>query len=444
MPFKEFFYESLEQVIEAGESLGSDISFSRNVELLKKQVDICGFAVPNSLAIHPMEGCDGNNDGSPGELTLRRYKRFGGSRAGLIWFEAVAVVPEGRANPRQLWINSGNLKEYKKIADLIRKRAASEYGDGFIPLCIMQLTHSGRYSKPYGKPMPVIACHNPYLDAVQKIDESLPEISDDELERLEDDYVKAALLAQEAGFHGVDIKSCHRYLVSELLSGFTRKGRYGETFEGRTRFLLNIMGKIKSRVDKRFIVTTRMNIFDGIPYPYGFGVDRESTAQYDLTEPRKLVKKLFDQGIRLINLTMGNPYYNPHINRPYNKGPYIPDEHPLEGVARLINGIGEVQQSVPGMAIVGTGYSWLREFAPYIAADVLKSKKATLIGLGRAAFAYPDFANDIFHYGTMKREKCCIACGKCTDIMREGGTAGCVVRDAKVYAPIYKKFCRGE
>jgi 2,4-dienoyl-CoA reductase-like NADH-dependent reductase (Old Yellow Enzyme family) len=371
MPFKEFNYGNAEQIVEEARSLGLDIPFSPSVDILKKKVNIDGFTVSNSLAIHPMEGCDGNGDGSPGELTARRYKRFAGGGAGLIWFEAVAVVPEGRANPRQLWINSGNLREFRRIADLIKKTAASRYGEGFVPLFIMQLTHSGRYSKPFGKPAPVIACHNPYLDTSQKIDESILEISDEQLESLEDEYVKAALLAQEAGFHGVDIKSCHRYLVSELLSGFTRKGRYGETFEGRTRFLLNVTEKIKSSIGKGFIVTTRMNIFDGIPHPYGFGVNRENTARYDLTEPKKLVKMLFDKGMRLINLTMGNPYYNPHINRPYNKGAYIPEEHPLEGVARMINGAGEVQRMIPDIAVVGTGYSWLREFAPYIATGAL-------------------------------------------------------------------------
>jgi 2,4-dienoyl-CoA reductase-like NADH-dependent reductase (Old Yellow Enzyme family) len=306
----------------------------------------------------------------------------------------------------------------------------------------MQLTHSGRFSKPNGKPAPIIAAHNPYLDPRLNIEENYPVITDSELEQLEDKFVEAAVLAQKAGFHGVDVKCCHRYLNSELLSAYTRKGKYGETFEGRTRFLLNTVKKIKAKLGSSFIVATRMNVYDGIPYPYGFGMDKEDFLKYDLTEPVRLVRELYNAGVPLVNVTMGTPYYNPHVNRPFDKGGYIPQEHQLAGVSRLITGTGEIQKAVPGMAIVGTGYTWPREFSPYLAAGVLEKGMATLIGFGRQAFAYPDFARNILAGGGLDGKKCCIACGKCTEIMRAGGTAGCVVRDAKVYAPIYKKIAK--
>jgi len=441
MIFKEFEYSSLDELEHEADSLGLDLHFSDNFELLAKKVNVEGFTVPNSLAFHPMEGTDGKTDGSPDELTIRRYDRFSKGGAGLIWFEAVAVVSEGRASPRQLWIHEKNLDEYRKLLEMVVNNAQKEFGKDFMPLCIMQITHSGRFSKPEGKPVPIIAAHNPYLDRIHNLDESYPVIEDGELERLEDKFVEAAVLAKKAGFHGVDVKSCHRYLNSELLSAYTRKGRYGETFEGRTRFLLNVVSKIKSKLGKDFIVTTRLNIYDGIPYPYGWGTDRENYQKYDLEEPIKLVQKLYEMGVRIINLTMGTPYYNSHVNRPFDKGGYIPPEHPLVGVARLNSGIGQVQKAVPGIAVVGTGYSWLRQFSPYLAAGTLEKGLATFIGYGRESFAYPDFARDILQNGVLKKEKCCIACGKCTEIMRAGGTAGCVIRDAKVYAPIYRQYC---
>ncbi|HWT27552.1 MAG TPA: flavin oxidoreductase/NADH oxidase, partial [Mobilitalea sp.] len=134
----------------------------------------------------------------------------------------------------------------------------------------------------------------------------------------------------------------------------------------------------------------------------------------------------------------GTPYYNPHINRPYDKGGYIPPEHPLEGVARLIGGIGEIQKAYPDMAVVGTGYSWLRQFSANLGAGVLENGLATFIGFGREAFAYPDFAKDILSQGQMEKNKCCIACGKCAELLRAGEKAGCVVRDSELYAPIYR------
>lgn len=441
MEFQQFHYDTLKEIIRDAENYGLTLKFSNDFKLFSKPLKVNAITIPNSLAIHPMEGCDGTADGRPDELTKRRYSRFARGGVGLIWFEAVAVVPEGRANPRQLWIHQGNLSDFQKLSEDITNDAADEYGAGFRPVRIMQLTHSGRFSKPQGKPAPIIACHNPYLDSAMKVAEGTPVITDSELEQLEEKFEAAAILAQKAGFDGVDIKCCHRYLNSELLAGFTRKGRYGETFEGRTAFLLNIVDRIRSRMGNGFIVTTRMNIYDGIPYPYGWGTDREDYRRYDLSEPMKLTAILRDKGVGIVNFTMGTPYYNPHVNRPYDKGGYVPDEHPLAGVTRLVNGIGEIQKAVPEMIVVGTGYSWMRQFAPYLAAGSLEKGLARMIGFGREAFAYPGFAKDILSGRLMEKGKCCIACGKCTEIMRAGGTPGCVIRDGGTYAPIYRDYC---
>jgi 2,4-dienoyl-CoA reductase-like NADH-dependent reductase (Old Yellow Enzyme family) len=442
MNFKEFKYNSLEEVIQDAESMNLDLKFSNNMQLFHKKVNVNGTLIPNSLAFHPMEGTDGKTDGSPDELTIRRYERFSRGGAGLIWFEAVAVVPEGRVCPRQLWINESNFVEFRKLHEKIITNAHEEFGNDFTPVCIMQLTHSGRFSKPEGPPDPMIAYHNPYLDKAKKIDENIMPVDDDYIESLEEKFEEAAVLAYKAGFDGVDIKSCHRYLNSELLAGHTRKGKYGGTFEDRTRFLLNTVDRIKKRLGEKFIVTARLNIYDGIPYPYGWGVDKNDHRKFDFTEPLKLIRILHEKGVGLLNLTMGTPYYNPHVNRPFDKGEYIPEEHPLQGVARLIGGIGQIQQSIPEMAIVGTGYSWLRQFSPHLAAGTLENKYATIIGYGREGFAYPDFSKDILNYGHMKKQKCCIACGKCTEIMRAGGTAGCVIRDSGVYGKIYREYCK--
>lgn len=444
MSFKEFNYSSLDEVISDSKNLGLDLNFSEDLSILGKKQCVNGHVIPNSLAFHPMEGCDGNFDGSPAELTTRRYERFSKGGAGLLWFEAVAVVHEGRAYARQLWLNEKNISEFQKLYDMIVKNSKSEFGNDFNMVNIMQLTHSGRFSKPDGKPAPILESHNPYLDKKQNIDPDLPIISDGELERLEEVFEDAAVMAKKIGFQGVDIKCCHRYLNSGLLASFTRKGRYGETFEGRTRFLLNVIDRVKSRLGNDFIVTTRLNIYDGIPYPYGWGVDSQDFLKPDFSEPVKLIKMLYDKGVRIVNVTMGSPYYNPHVNRPYDKGGYVPEEHPLIGVNRLVNGAAEIQKAVPEMAVIGTGYSWLRQFSQNLAAGSLKDGKATLIGYGRESFAYPEFARDILLKGGLKREKCCIACGKCTEIMRAGGTVGCVIKDAKVYAPIYKNYVMGK
>lgn len=432
MNFHEFNFDSLESLRGYIKNNGLDIHLSDNIHLLSESHSIGNMILPNSIVFHPMEGTDGNFDGSPHELTIRRYLRFSKGMPGLIWFEAVAVCEEGRVGRRQLWINDNNMESFK----ILRSQIA-EYTDAPV---IMQLTHSGRFSKPTGKPGPVIAYHNPYLNEKMSIDKDYPVISDDYLKRLEEKFEKASKLACEAGFDGVDIKACHRYLNSELLSAYNRTGEYGGSFENRTRFMLNVYDRIKAANSSYFTVTTRMNIYDGIPYPYGWGQSRSNPMEADFSEPVKLISLLKEKGLKLINLTMGTPYYNPHVNRPYDKGPYTPAEHPLEGIQRLVNGIGYIQKNFPDIFVVGTGYSWLREFGINLGAGTIERGYAKLIGFGRQLFAYPDFPVDLFEKGGFKRNKSCIACTKCSDIMKAGGTAGCVVRDSKIYAKVYKDY----
>jgi len=269
-------------------------------------------------------------------------------------------------------------------------------------------------------------------------------ISDEQLEELEDRFVEAAELASEIGFDAVDIKSCHRYLNSELLSAFTREGNYGGSFDNRTRFLVNIVDKIKQSLGDAIDVTLRLNVYDAIPYPYGWGVDKDDYRKPDLSEPIQLVKILHNKGVKMVNITCGNPYYNPHVNRPYDSGPYIPPEHPLEGVARMLGVAKAIQDNVPDMAVLSSGLTWLRHLSPHVAAGGIKEGWFRIAGFGRMAFAYPDFARDLLEKGALNEKKCCIACGKCSEIMRDGGKAGCVIRDAKIYAPIYRAGREGK
>lgn len=435
MEHQTFNYTSLEELKNDVDRLEIYMPISDNLAILKNSVRLGEKEAPNALAIHPMEGADGTVDGKPDELTFRRYQRFALGGAGLLWIEASAITHEGRANPRQLYICKENKYEFEELLEHIHRSAERT------PYTVLQLTHSGRYSRPEDKPAPIIAAQNPYLDKFLPDDYRI--ITDDELKKLEDRFVEGAVVAKEIGFDAIDIKSCHRYLISELLSAFTREGEYGGSFENRIRFLVNVVDKIRDRLGESIDITLRLNAYDAIPYPYGFGVSEDHVKKPDLTEPIRLVKLLHDKGVGLINITSGNPYYNPHVNRPYDTGPYIPGEHPLEGVARMLNIIRGIQQAVPEMVVVSTGYSWLRHLAPHVAAGGIEEGWFKIAGFGRQALAYPEFARDILKNGRMEQKKCCITCGKCTEIMRSNGKAGCVIRDATIYAPIYRSGRQG-
>jgi 2,4-dienoyl-CoA reductase-like NADH-dependent reductase (Old Yellow Enzyme family) len=419
--------------------LGLDIRLDTDLEPLSRRVRIGALETPNSLAIHPLEGRDSTSGGRPGGLTFRRYQRFAEGGAGLIWFEATAVVPEGRASPRQLLLTKENLSAFEELLHRVQQSAVAAYGPAHRPMTVLQLTHSGRTSKP----LPVIALHNETLDAKLGLPSDYPLISDEELEALEGRFVEAAKLAHQVGFRAVDIKACHGYLASELLAARTRPGGYGGSFENRTRFLINIVQKIRKRVGNDLALTVRLNAYDGIPYPHGWGVSQEDVAQEDLTEPVRLVRLLYDKGVRMVSISAGNPYHNPHISRPFDRpvqGGTIPNEHPLQGVARLFGVTRQIQQAVPEMVIVGTGYSWLRQFLGYAAAANIRNGWVTIVGVGRAALAYPDFARDLLTKGELDRKKTCITCSRCSQLMRDGGAAGCVTFDPEVYRPIYQSL----
>jgi NADPH-dependent glutamate synthase beta subunit-like oxidoreductase/2,4-dienoyl-CoA reductase-like NADH-dependent reductase (Old Yellow Enzyme family) len=434
---------SLQDLSEEAARLRVELPHQADTSLLLESVRIGTCRTPNRFAVHPMEGFDADPKGAPQELTFRRYGRYAAGRAGLIWFEATAIMEEGRSNPRQLWINKNSIDIFKQLVDFTRDMAYKSHGPDHTPVLVLQLTHSGRYSRPKGKPAPLIAHRSPYLDPLHELPEDYPPVTDEYLDGLQERFVEAAMLAAKAGFDGVDIKSCHRYLVSELLASFSRPdSKYGGSFENRTRFLVETAGRIRREVPELF-VTTRLNAYDAIPYPYGWGVAEAGELRPDLTEPLKLIKALHeDVGIPVLNLSIGNPYYRPHFGRPFDfpsKDVALPEMHPLENVGQFISIVRDIQQANPGLPVIGAGYSWLRQFLPNVAAAVVAKGWATLIGQGRNSFAYPDSVNDLAETGKFNKDKVCITCSACTQIMRDGGSTGCVVRDSEIYAEIYQR-----
>lgn len=429
MPHEIFHYKSTLDVRETARALNAFVPLAEDFSALFAPLKLNGQTIANRIAFQPMEGTDGTDGGAPGPLTIRRYERFAKAGPGLIWFEAVATVPEGRASAHQLHLTKDNVDDFKRLNDRIRD--ISLKANGYVPLIVMQATNSGRYSKPQGQPEPLIAYNCPPLE-----DTPLPKdriVSDDTLRRYEAAFENTARLSQLAGFDGVDVKCCHRYLACELLSAYTRPGEYGGSYENRTRFLKNAFRAAKAGVSGAFFLTSRMNVYDGFPYPYGFGVN-EQALEPDLAEPIRLIRELKDEfKLPLINVTMGNPYKNPHVNRPYDRGNYVPDEHPLTGTGRMMQGISDIQAALPGLPVMGSAFSYLRQFSPHLAAGMVGGGHCALAGFGRMAFAYPDFIKDARESGQVDKRKVCVTCGQCALLLRAGRPAGCVMRDKEVY-----------
>jgi len=434
MSDERFTYRTKEAILEAAEQAGARIPWDDDLSCLAEKVKIgdSKIELKNSLTIHPMEGFDSEPDGSPTPLTWRRAERMASGGAGLVWVEATSVTEDGRTSSGQLWINEKNLDSFKRLAEMMHEKS-----DG-API-ILQLTHSGRFSKPDNTPKPVISYHNPVMNEKFMIDPDYPVVTDEYLDALPEIFGNAAKMAKDAGFDGADIKCCHKYLFSELLSAYNRPGRYGGSFENRTRVFIDSIKAAAVHRSEDFILASRFGPYDCIPYPWGFAADRDDYTKIDWEEPDRLYQMMYDCGIRLVDMTLGTPYYNPHVNRPYSGGGYEPPEARLKGVQRLIEASAHMKKSVPGITLIGTGYSYLRQFSPNAAAGAKKAGMIDAAGFGRMAFAYPDFARDILEKGALDTKKVCVTCSKCTAIMRKIHATGCPIRDRE-YTPVYQEL----
>ena len=414
-------------------------------------------AIGNRYCILPMEGWDGTTDGKPSDLTRRRWRNFGLSGAKLIWGgEAVAVRHDGRANPNQLLINEVNLPGLVQLRELLRTTHQEHFGSTADLLVGLQLTHSGRYSKPNSKTQmePRTVYRHPVLDQLLGIQSDASLLTDDDLKHLIDDFVAACVLAKKAGFSWVDVKHCHGYLGHELLSGFDRKGEFGGSFENRTRFLREIVAGIRAMA-AGLQIGVRVSVFDFVPFQPGptadrvgvrsaegrygcaFGGDGTGTG-INLDEPAMFLDLLKSLGIDLACTTCGSPYYNPHIQRPALFPPsdgYQPPEDPLVGVHRQIMATAQLKRRCPEMIVVGSGYSYLQEWLPNVAQAVLKGGLADSIGLGRMVLSYPELPADVLAGRPMARKKICRTFSDCTTAPRNGIVSGCFPLD-----PHYKQM----
>lgn len=428
---------------------------------LAQPLKVQRFTVGNRFVIHPMEGWDAEPDGKPTDLVRRRWRNFGLSGAKWIWGgEAMAVVPEGRANPNQLIINEANRRDLSEMLGGLLDAHREAFGSTDDLLVGFQLTHSGRFCRPFekSKPEPKILYRHPVLDRKQGLGADYPVMTDDEIRTLIERFIAAAKVAEACGAQFVDLKHCHGYLGHEMLSAHTRRGPYGGAFENRTRFLRELVQGVRGAT--RLAIGVRVSAFDFVayrpdpdqsegtklgpgipeqaetPYQWGFGVDRNNPTAYDLREPEEFLRLLESLDIRMVNVTAGSPYYNPHIQRPALFPPsdgYQPPEDPLAGAARQIDATAKLKAKFPNLVLVGTGYTYLQEFLPHVAQWAVRRGKVDAVGLGRMVLSYPELPADTLRDGALNVKRVCRTFSDCTTGPRNGLVSGCYPLD-----PYYK------
>jgi 2,4-dienoyl-CoA reductase-like NADH-dependent reductase (Old Yellow Enzyme family) len=417
--------------------------------------------IGNRIAVQPMEGWDGSPDGNPTESTIRRWQRFGRSGAKLIWGgEAVAVTHEGRANPNQLLAARHTQEGLQRLRTVLIEEHRRTTGSDDGLLIGLQLTHSGRYSRPnnHNRIEPRMLFHHPILDRRLGLPEDYPLLRDSEIEEIIANFHRAAWMARHLGFDFVDIKHCHGYLGHEFLGAHTREGRYGGSFENRTRFLREVVQGIRS-LAPGLGIGVRLSAFDTIPFlpdpqrssngkpgagipersetliPYcwGFGVNALAPTKEDLAETVRFLSLLEELDIRLVNITAGSPYYNPHIQRPALYPPsdgYQPPEDPLIGVARQMKITRRLKQRFPNLIFVGSAYSYLQDFLPNVAQAAVRQEWVDVVGLGRMVLTYPDLLWDATEGKMIQHKRICRTFSDCTTAPRNGLPSGCYPLDS--------------
>ncbi|NDE97998.1 MAG: NADH:flavin oxidoreductase, partial [Verrucomicrobia bacterium] len=426
-------------------------------------VTINGKRIGNRVAIHPMEGWDGTTTGGLSEEMRRRWQRFGESGAKLICgAEAMAVRPDGRANPNQLIIIEQNKAGLAELMGILKKAHQERYGTTDDLVIGFQLTHSGRFCKPNGKTTyePRVAFRHPILDPKFKVTSDSQVFTDAEIEQLIQDYIKAAKIAWDVGADFVDIKHCHGYLLHEFLGAHTRPGKFGGSFENRTRIIRDVIAGIRASGNK-IDFGVRLSCFDKVPhrpdpalsvpgklgpgipedfskclpYRYGFGVNQNDPTQIDLTETFQFVELCAQLGVKILNTTAGSPYYTPHLQRPAAYPPsdgYQPAYDPLIDLERQVQVVRKLKaqsSKAKEMVIVGSGLSYLQEFLPHVSQYLLRNGWADMIGIGRAVLSYPNMLADAATKGEIEKRFICRTFSDCTTAPRNGLISGCYPLD---------------
>jgi 2,4-dienoyl-CoA reductase-like NADH-dependent reductase (Old Yellow Enzyme family) len=405
-------------------------------------------AVGNRFAVLPMEGWDGDAHGAPTDLVRRRWRRFGESGAKLVWGgEAVAVRRDGRANPNQLVIDESTIDGLAALrVELVDAHVAAHGSDDELVVGL-QLTHSGRWSRPTGALQPRVAYHHPILDGRVPADATVV-LTDDDLTELVEQFVCAASLAADAGYAFVDIKHCHGYLLHELLGAVDRDGAFGGPFERRTAFLRRVVEGIRTRVSS-LAVGVRLSAYDFVPFesgPDGVGVPAagaDDAGRYafggdgsglgiDLTDAHRFLDLCRELGIGLVCITAGSPYYNPHVQRPAFFPPsdgYTPPEDPLIGAARMIAATAALTREHPDLAVVGSGYSYLQQWLPNAGQHAVRTGGVTSVGIGRGMLSYPHLPADVLAGRPLEASLLCRTFSDCTTAPRNGLVSGCYPLD---------------
>ena len=382
--------------------------------MLFEPLKIGNRTMPNRFFAQAMEGNDGENGGQPSEQTVSRYTKLAGGNWGAVQIEATSVTETSLARINGMIINRKNLDSFKRLVENFRKRNDSS--------CLfLQITHSGERSGPFSERVTLTPGGRDALaDGPRNTGARF--LSGDEIEKIKDRFIEAAILAEEAGMDGVDLKMCHGYFCGEMLRpSNTRDDHWGGSFENRVRFLKETVAGIKSGLRSRdFILGSRVSMFEGIRG--GCGSAGPDEIVEDITEMLGVIRLMDRLGMQFVNVSAGIPALTGPITRPTEASRYLVLNH-----LRYAKAAKDLVKSENlSLRVIGSAYSTFRDGAPAMTEEALSKEYVDACGFGRQIFADPLTPKKI---ASGEKVNWCLLCSGCSKLMAAQMNDGCIVYD---------------
>ncbi len=354
------------------------------LEKLFSPIELGAVELRNRIIMPSMEAALTGEDGTITDRAIRFYETRARGGAAMIIPSSTAIAAEGRVTPFApgIWDDSF-IPGWASLASAIHRHGSK---------LVVQVSHGGRQASvpgvetvaPSAIPSPPLF-RMTYATVTPKV--AVPrELTGEEIEDLIQQFGEAARRARDAGADGVEIHGAHGYLIAQFLSPYSNKriDAYGGTIDGRLRFAVEIIKRVRAKVGPDFLIQFRMSAEE--PTPGGL----------QLRETKVMVPILVEAGLDAISVSAGT--YNLDGYHVFCPLPMDPLGTHYERAAAL-----KEVSTVP-VAAVG------RIKDPLVAEQILREGKVDLIAMGRALICDPDLPNKAAA-GHLDDIRPCLSCG---------------------------------
>jgi len=302
------------------------------------------------------------------------------------------------------------------------------------PIFVWQITHSGELSEPTFSRQ---VCVKPLPGFGGDI------LSEEEVDKILDQFIIATKVAHDCGADGLDIKLCHGYLASQILRPYNdRKWKYGGKWENRRRFAFELYERISKEInDPDFILGSKISIWEG--FPGGFGSEGTDTAIIDLTEPLDLITGIEERGANYIIVSAGSPSITLALSQPDRKIPdYAYLHHTFQKAVKKV--------VKPETVVIGSAYSIFRngknDFLAvkpeesslvYWGNKNIRDGVCDMIAIGRQSLADSTITIKL-QDGKEKEINWCTTCDNCIEFLIRQKNVGCATYEKEFALELQK------